>query len=561
MATVLQAYPQAKWHQYDPVSRDGARSAAQQAAGEAAEAIYHFDKADVVLSLDADFLGGGPARSRYQSDFADRRRVTEEHKTMNRLYAVESTPSLTGAKADHRLPMRASERRRLRPAGRGSARRGSAGAAGTDNGAWVAAVAKDLQAHRGTSLVVAGDYQPAAVHALAHAMNQALGNVGATVTYGAAIEAAPQDQAASLTTLSAAMAAGQVELLVILGGNPVFTRAGRSEVRRPARQGPARHLPRAVRRRDRLPLSLDRPRGAPARVLGRCPRLRRHGHDDPAAHRAALRGPLGARSARRGRRPAGSRTAGNGEGLLDASVRRPELEVPRTGRPAVPVRRRLLEPRAPRRLHPRHSLADGGPATPFVAAPTAGAAAAATAAAATAATPAGAPTAPGAPAAASPAPAPAAAPSQPAPASPPVPTSTPAAASGLEIIFRPDPTVWDGRFANNGWLQELPKPLTKVTWDTTAWMHPALADEHGLARRRRRSSCAIAATPRACRSSVSPAIRASRSPSSSATAGGWLDASATPRGSPNSSTRSTSARPTRRGSAPASRSPRPVIAT
>ena len=129
MATVLAAYPQARWHQYDPVSRDGARAAARQAAGRPGETVYHFDKADVILSLDADFLACGPGSVRYARDFADRRRVSEERKTMNRLYAVESTPSLTGAKADHRLPMRASDvegfARQIAAADR---RRGSAGA-------------------------------------------------------------------------------------------------------------------------------------------------------------------------------------------------------------------------------------------------------------------------------------------------------------------------------------------------------------------------------------------------------------------------------------------------
>ena len=222
MATVLAAYPKARWHQYDPVSRDGARAAARRAAGRPGETVYHFDKADVILSLDADFLACGPGSVRYARDFADRRRVSEERKTMNRLYAVESTPSLTGLKADHRLPVRASDVEgfaRQIAAGIGV---GSAGAGGGDV-AWIAAVAKDLQAHRGTSLVVAGEYQPVAVHALAHAMNQALGNVGATVTYGPAIEAAGQDQTASMADLATAIDGGKVDLLVILGGNPVFS--------------------------------------------------------------------------------------------------------------------------------------------------------------------------------------------------------------------------------------------------------------------------------------------------------------------------------------------------
>ena len=148
------------------MSRDGARAAARQAAGRPGETVYHFDKADVILSLDADFLACGPGSVRYTRDFADRRRVSEEQKTMNRLYAVESTPSLTGAKADHRLPMRASDVEgfaRQIAAAVGVA--GAAGAARRADAAWIAAVAKDLQAHRGTSLVVAGEYQPAAVHA------------------------------------------------------------------------------------------------------------------------------------------------------------------------------------------------------------------------------------------------------------------------------------------------------------------------------------------------------------------------------------------------------------
>ncbi len=80
------------------------------------------------------------------------------------------------------------------------------------------AIAKDLQANRGRSLVIAGDYQPASVHAVARAMNQTLGNVGTTVTYGASIEASPTDNAASLGDLVRAMDAGQVEVLVMLGG-------------------------------------------------------------------------------------------------------------------------------------------------------------------------------------------------------------------------------------------------------------------------------------------------------------------------------------------------------
>src|SRR6476646_8718746 len=192
MATVLGDFPQAKWHQYDPVSRDGARMAAA-AAGAASEAIYHFDKADVVVALDADFLTCGPGSLRYQKDFAAKRRVADDKKEMNRLFSIESTPSLTGAKADHRLALKAAE---IEGFGRQLA--GAVGApaapapgsptldvSNSDVAKWVNAIAKDLQANRGRSLVIAGDYQPASVHALARAMNQTLGNIGTTVTYGA----------------------------------------------------------------------------------------------------------------------------------------------------------------------------------------------------------------------------------------------------------------------------------------------------------------------------------------------------------------------------------------
>ena len=225
MATVLKDYPQAHWHQYDPVAGDGERLGLRQATGTAGNAVYHLDKADVVVSLDADFLGAGPSMVRYTRDFTDRRRVTKESTGMNRLYAVESSPTLTGIKAEHRLPLRASDIEGFSKnlAAAVGASGGQAGASSPLAEKWIAAVSKDLQAHRGRSVVMAGDYQPAAVHALAHAMNQALGNIGTTVTYGAAIEPNPISQHASLAELATAMDAGQVQVLVILGNNPVFT--------------------------------------------------------------------------------------------------------------------------------------------------------------------------------------------------------------------------------------------------------------------------------------------------------------------------------------------------
>src|SRR3984893_7412065 len=107
----LKIYPQAKWHVYEPVNRDNVLEGAKLAFGEAVETRYDFSRADVIVSLDADFLSAGfPGNVRYIRDFAKKRNPDAE---MSRLYVVESTPSATGAKADHRLPLRASDVERL----------------------------------------------------------------------------------------------------------------------------------------------------------------------------------------------------------------------------------------------------------------------------------------------------------------------------------------------------------------------------------------------------------------------------------------------------------------
>ena len=190
METLLAAMPQAKWHQWDPVF------GVAQGGVPATSALYRFDRAEVVVSLDADFLGFGPASVRYTKDFSSRRRMGTPSDQLNRLYAVEPVPTVTGSNADHRLALKA---RDILPfASSLAAALGVAGAtAGTlpndVSSRWIPAIAKDLGAHRGTSVIVAGDHQPAAVHALARAMNQALGNVGATVTYNAPVTASPAD--------------------------------------------------------------------------------------------------------------------------------------------------------------------------------------------------------------------------------------------------------------------------------------------------------------------------------------------------------------------------------
>jgi molybdopterin-containing oxidoreductase family iron-sulfur binding subunit len=445
---IRQAYPQAKWHRWDAVNRDGAREAARQIAGHAADPIFHFDKADVIVTLDADFVASGPASIRYSRDFAARRRAGVEAEPagtaphapiMNRLYAIESTPTLTGAKADHRLALRASEIE-------AAARALSGGDAGSLSNSraqkFLVTVAADLQAHRGRSLVIAGDSQPAAVHQLAHALNVSLGNVGTTVTYIPAVDINPEDQLASMKDLTQAMDAGHVDLLVILGGNPVFT------------------APSDLAFADKLakvPLSISYGLYADETSV-RC-------HWNlPEAH--AFESWSDARAY---------------DGTV--TVMQPLIAPLYEGRTLQEVFATFIDAQTGRSAHDllkdywtraytgsvggftitdstgqtfksaesmwKHVLHDGW-------VPGTGA---------------------GAPGAEDAGQVMEAGKSAPPTSGPQPPAST---ATGLEIIFRPDPTIWDGRYANIGWLQELSKPLTKATWDPAAWMSKPTADAKGL---------------------------------------------------------------------------------
>src|SRR5262249_178691 len=106
---LLHRFPEAKWHQYEPVSRDNAHAGAKQAFGEVVESHYNFDKAKIILSLDSDFLHAHPERLRYAREFAVARKARAGKGDMNRLYVAESTPTITGSMADHRLPLSSQE--------------------------------------------------------------------------------------------------------------------------------------------------------------------------------------------------------------------------------------------------------------------------------------------------------------------------------------------------------------------------------------------------------------------------------------------------------------------
>ncbi len=225
--TLRKQFPEARWHQYEPLARDSAYQAAELGFGEPVSTHFDFKKADRVLSLDADFLSRGPGTLRYTADFMSRRRVrtseaTAKQTRMNRLYVAETALTCTGAKADHRLAMSGSEVEKF---ARAIAARLGIGQAANDgpHAKWAAAVASDLQQHRERSIVIAGDRQPVAVHLLAHAMNERLGNAGKTVFHTQPVEAIPSSHFESLRELAEDLEQGKVELLLILGGNPVFT--------------------------------------------------------------------------------------------------------------------------------------------------------------------------------------------------------------------------------------------------------------------------------------------------------------------------------------------------
>jgi molybdopterin-containing oxidoreductase family iron-sulfur binding subunit len=441
MAEILTANPQATWHQFDPTGMQG------HAVGEG-RPICHFDQADIVVTLDADFVGCGAGSIRYQREFATRRRPMDDTKQTNRLYAIESTPTLTGAKADHRLAVQASEieaiARELAVAVGSTVSSSPEPRAPSRDSAvtskWVTAIAQDLQAHRGRSLVVAGDFQPAAVHRLARSMNEALGNVGATVTYAAEVEAMPTDRFASIADLARAMEAGEVQFLMILGGNPAFTAPSdlkfgekMSKVRVVAYHGmyvdetahlahwnlPAAHALESwddARAFDGT-VTLTQPLIAPL-------------YEGRSSHEVVAL--FTAQGGRRGLQIVKDYWTGAYSSGAQWTITSPDEE-----------------PFPNADAFWKRALHDG-----FISGTAVGPASGS-----------------GLPASADP--------GTGAGSRQPTGSREPEAGS-LEIIFRPDPTIWDGSFANNGWLQELPKPLSKITWDGSAWISIRLAEELGL---------------------------------------------------------------------------------
>jgi MoCo/4Fe-4S cofactor protein with predicted Tat translocation signal len=416
MQQFQKAYPQAKWHFYEPVNRDNVYAGAQMAFGQPVETTYDLSKADVIVSLDADFLYGGfPGMTRYARDFANRR--DPDSGKMTRLYVIESTPSSTGAKADHRIGVKAAEVEAFARALSSSGATADFPAVGTgDAGEFVRAVVADLQNTRGASVVIPGDHQSPAVHALAHAINEKLGNVGKTVFYSDPVLANTASCNDSLKELVGDMRAGKVDLLVILGGNPVY-------------DAPANFDFADALKNTNIPLRVHFGlyQDETAELC--------HWHVNEAHYLEAW----------------GDTKAYDGS----VCIIQPLIAPLYNGKSAIEMTAFLAGQSQANGYEvvqnywkSKHSSADfdmwwrksveqgfidGTASQPKQVSAKSGNVAA---------------------------------------------TSSSAPANGdIEINFRRDPSIYDGQFANNGWLQELPKPMTKLTWDNPVLISPKMAEQ------------------------------------------------------------------------------------
>jgi MoCo/4Fe-4S cofactor protein with predicted Tat translocation signal len=412
LRTFLKNYPQAKWHVYEPVNRDNVLEGAKLAFGQPVETRYDFSKADVIVSLDADFLYAGyPGNTRYISDFAARRNPDGN---MNRLYVIESTPSSTGAKADHRLPMRASMVEAL---ARILAYNGEISA---EYERFIKSLVSDLESHQGSGVVVVGDHQPTVVHAIAHYINQLHGNIGKTVFYTDPVDANPVNQTESLKELAADMQAGKVDLLIILGGNPVY-------------EAPADLNFAELLKSNKVPLRVHH--GLYQNETSElC-----HWHVN-ASHELEAWGDARAYDGTVSIIQPLISPLYNGKSALEF-IALLNGQSDATGYDLTRAYWQKQHSGADFEQFWRKSLHDGWIEGTTFAPKSLSAKGEAVASRAKA----------------------------------------EANEIAIELNIRRDPTIYDGQFSNNGWLQELPKPMTKLTWDNAVLIGPKMASRLGIA--------------------------------------------------------------------------------
>ncbi len=446
-ARVLKKWPRAKWLPYEAFDDANALEGARIAFGSPRREVVSLEKAKRILAIDRDVLGafGDWGTLPAARGFAAGRRVRRHDvsaEEMSRVYSVEAGMSLTGGAADHRLRLKPSQ---IGPclgavAAAVSSRLGGAGALagareafsgaveqiGVDQ-AWIDAVAQDLVDHRGACVVLAGPAQPPAVHALAMALNSALGAIGQTVQYAPVAE---DIAASSMESLRQAIDGG-VDTLVVIGCNPVFDAPGDLDfANRYGRIGTTIHL--GVDENETAAASTWR--------LNRAHYLESWGDATAEDGTHSVIQPMIAPVSY----PKGGIEEGRSDLELLALLCRDESQ---TGYEIVRRAWRELTGEADAAFEKtwRRALHDGLLAGPTGSALRRASGNVDSAAAVRAAQ-----------------------------------ALTAAAANGLEVVFRPCPKVWDGRYANNGWLQELPDPISKVTWDNPALISPALAARENL---------------------------------------------------------------------------------
>jgi molybdopterin-containing oxidoreductase family iron-sulfur binding subunit len=418
VAALGDKFPLVQVATYDAISDENRLAGLKAATGKDVDLMLRLDQASVILALDADPLLLDPEMIRHARGFAAGRRAGASGGAMNRLYAVEAVYSLTGAMADHRLRLESRQIALFLAALAARLAAPSAGAVTAVPGVdprWIDALAKDLLANRGKGLIVAGERQPAAVHAAVCSLNTVLGNTGKTVSYYETKDAALPN-ASSLATLVTAMKEGTIKTLVVLGGNPVFDAPADLEF-----ASAMAKVPHTIA----LGHTIDETSARAEWHIPRAHYLESWGDARAVGGTLSVVQPL----------------------ILPLFAGRTEVEMLGLmlgdDRPGYDFVRETWTPilgdadfdtKWNRVLH--DGLLTGSELPEVV-------------------------------------------PNQAAQAPPEL--AHPAAASGLEIVFLPSASVHDGRFANNGWLQELPDPLTKLTWDNPALVSPKTAETLGLA--------------------------------------------------------------------------------
>jgi len=420
---LLLHYPEARHIGWDPVSRDAVAQGAARAYGRPLESLAHLDRVDVLLAIDSDLLSGAPGSVRYARDFAARRNPTRTA-SMSRIYALEPTPTLIGAVADHRFIADPPTMERIvrTLAAALSPHPGPVVAGHESLPTWFGPLVEDLKRARGRALVHIGRDQPVALHALAHVVNESLQGRGSTFDLIEPVRYSAHDRSATLAELVEDMHAGRVTSLLIVDSNPVYTA--------PAELGFAQAL-------ARVPFSLAlAPRG------------------DETARAASWFVPLAHpwEAWSDARAYDGSVTIMQPQALpLYRGVSAHEM-VARFTADAALSGEEIVRSHWRDRLGAdfeagwRDALAAGlikGSAGTAVDTPLRTDATGSEVANA------------------------ASAPQSDGP-------------SALKVLLRPDPSLWDGRFANNPWLQELPRSLTKLVWDNPLLIAPQLAQRLGL---------------------------------------------------------------------------------